>query len=92
MYLQGNLQQVFDALYELGVIDPVLELDWDQALHQLPQHYDHFIEALNAANQYQEDMTTLLSELKKLNESGLNYLAMEVAREFADFHAREVLH
>ena len=28
MFLQGNLQIVFDALYHLGVIDPVLKLDW----------------------------------------------------------------
>ena len=28
MLLQGDLQKVFDALYHLGVIDPVLEMDW----------------------------------------------------------------
>ncbi|MCB0361413.1 MAG: cytochrome [Bdellovibrionales bacterium] len=92
MYLQGNLQKIFDALYELGIIDPILDMDWTQALDRLPEHFDCFIEALDTANRHQENMTTLLAELKKMNELGLNYLAMEVAREFADYHAREILH
>ncbi|MBK7844744.1 MAG: cytochrome [Bdellovibrionales bacterium] len=92
MYLQGNLQQVFDALYELGIIDPVLQMDWGQALEQMPHHLDHYHKAIGAANLYQDDKKTLMDELKKLNESALKYLAMEVAREYADFHAREILH
>lgn len=36
MYLQGNLQAVFDALYHMGVIDPVLEMDWNKALEMVP--------------------------------------------------------
>lgn len=92
MYLQGNLQLVFDALNELGIIDPVLTKDWNKELENLSEHYADFSAALRIANYYQSDKQILLKELKKINESGLSYLAMEVAREFADFHSRQVLH
>ena len=92
MYLQGNLQKVFDALYHLGVIDPVLEMDWSNALDELPAHFDEFMEVVQATNHHNGDFESLMSELKKFNNSALNYLAMEVAREFADFHARDTLH
>ena len=29
MFIQGNLQVVFDALYSVGAIDPVLGMDWE---------------------------------------------------------------
>lgn len=92
MYLQGNLQAVFDALYNLGVIDPVLEMDWAQALEEMGEHGPFIDEALRIANQYQGDPGKLAQELARLDEKTLGYLAMEVAREFADFHARNHLH
>ena len=92
MYLQGNLQELFDALYHLGVIDPVLELDWKEALDELPDHFDEFMEVVQAANGHQGDVQHLMGELEKFDEPALNYLAMEVAREFADYHSRETIH
>jgi len=92
MYLQGNLQAVFDALYHMGVIDPVLEMDWNKALDQMPDHADDFIQVLSIANQCQDDMYELMSNLKKFDQQTLSYLAMEVAREYADYHSRETLH
>jgi len=92
MYLQGDLQKVFDALYNLGVIDPVLEMDWSEAVREMPEHVRDIAEAVRIANDCQTDATLLMSELKKFDERTLGYLAMEVAREFADFHARENLH
>jgi hypothetical protein len=92
MYLQGNLQAVFDALYALGVIDPVLEMDWAQALEEFQLHGTRIEEAVDCANRFQNDVTKLAEELKRFDEKTLGYLAMEVAREFADFHAREHLH
>jgi hypothetical protein len=92
MYLQGNLQAVFDALYHMGVIDPVLEMDWNKALDQMSDHADDFIQVLNIANSCQEDMQELMSNLKKFDQQILSYLAMEVAREYADYHSRETLH
>ncbi len=92
MYLQGNLQAIFDALYHMGVIDPVLEMDWNKALDQIDDHADQFFKVVNIANNYQDDMETLMSNLKKFDQKTLSYLAMEVAREYADYHSRETLH
>ena len=92
MYLQGNLQTVFDALYHMGEIDPVLEMDWNQALDQMPSYADGFFEVLTIANTCQEDSQEMMSLLKKFDQQTLSYLAMEVAREYADYHSRETLH
>ena len=91
MYLQGNLQAVFDALYHMGVIDPVLEMDWGQALDEMNEYEDEFFQVLNVANEYQDDMQTLMVNLKKFDQQTLSYLAMEVAREYAEYHSREHL-
>lgn len=92
MFIQGNLQIVFDALYDMGVIDPVLDLDWKSALDELPKHYDNFHSAIGIVNTHQGDLTDLITQLRSFDEKTLGYVAMEVAREFADFHSREELH
>lgn len=92
MYLQGNLQNIFDALFHMGVIDPVLEMDWGSALDEIAEHEAEFFQVLNVANSYQDDMQTLMANLKKFDQQILSYLAMEVAREYADYHSRETLH
>ncbi len=92
MYLQGNLQAIFDALYHMGVIDPVLEMDWGQALDQMDAHADEFFRVLNVVNSHQDDLEELMLSLKKFDNKTLSYLAMEVAREYADYHSRETLH
>ncbi len=92
MYLQGNLQAIFDALYHMGVIDPVLEMDWSKALDQMDEHADEFFQVLTVVNTSQDDMEALMSSLKKFDKQTLSYLAMEVAREYADYHSRETLH
>jgi len=92
MYLQGNLQTVFDALYHMGVIDPVLKMDWNRALDEMQSRADDISRAVNIANLYQDDLHELVVHLKELDNQTLSYLAMEVAREYADYHARETLH
>lgn len=92
MYLQGNLQAIFDALYHMGVIDPVLEMDWGQALDKINAYEDQFFKVLDVANANQEDAQELMSALKAFDQQTLSYLAMEVAREYADYHSRETLH
>lgn len=92
MYLQGNLQAVFDALYHMGVIDPVLEMDWGKELDQMHMHADSFFAILAVANLHQGDVSELMAKLKEFDEKTLVYLAMEVAREYADYHSRKDLH
>ena len=92
VFLQGNLQAVFDALYYLGVIDPVLEMDWDEAISHMPSYSDSVHEAIQVVNAFKGSGEELAEELRSFDEKTLGFLAMEVAREFADFHARENLH
>ena len=92
MYLQGNLQSVFDALYEMGLIEPVLNMDWSEAITDLRENPDTLNEIIQVINRYQADPNTLKAELEKFDDRTLNYLAMEVAREFADFHSRQEVH
>lgn len=92
MYLQGKLQNMFDALYQLGVIDPVLKMDWQDAMTELPHYLEDLREAMRVANEYHDNTDALVRNLKEFDAKILEYLAMEVAREFADFHAREKLH
>ena len=90
--LQGNLQTVFDALYHLGVIDPVLEKDWTKELERLEGYRVELDRVVQAANSKQNDLNGLVAELGQFDNEILSFLAMEVAREFADFHMREQLH
>jgi hypothetical protein len=92
MYLQGNLQAVFDALYNLGVIDPVLKMDWNKELNELHTYADTFFQAMDVANTHQASVADLMDLLRNFDQRTLSYLAMEVAREFADFHSRDCLH
>jgi hypothetical protein len=92
MLLQGNLQLVFDALHDLGVIDPVLKMDWTAALEEMPLHSEVLDEVVRVANEFQTDPERLQLELRQFDEQSLSYLAMEVAREYANFHTRASLH
>lgn len=92
MFLQGNLQAVFDALYGLGIIDPVLEMDWQDEMKDIGSHYGDLEKAVEVANRFQGDPDDLINHLGQFQEKTLNFLAMEVAREFADFHSREEVH
>jgi hypothetical protein len=92
MYLQGNLQIVFDALYEMGVIEPVLKMNWQDALKEMNKNPHPLFEALKVANCHQNNSEELANQLENFDDEILSYLAMEVAREFADFHSREEIH
>ncbi len=92
MYLQGNLQAVFDALYEMGMIEPVLEMDWKDALGEIKENPEVLAEIMTVVSRYQQDPKALIKALNEFDEQVLSYLAMEVAREFADFHSRNEIH
>lgn len=92
MYLQGNLQLMFDALYEMGVIEPVLKMDWQEALKEMNKNPHPLFEIMKVANLHQGNHEELVSRLESFEENTLSFLAMEVAREFADFHSRNEVH
>ena len=83
---------VFDALYHLGVIDPVLEMDWTKAMDEMPNYSERLTHVITVVNTHQSDTESLVRVLEGFDERTLSYLAMEVAREYADFHSREALH
>ncbi len=92
MFIQGNLQAVFDALYTIGAIDPVLHLDWEAINDEMsknPKHVNHVCESVNACR---GDQSLLINALKNLDEKSLHFVALEVAREFSEFQDRKELH
>ncbi len=92
MYIQGDLQLVFDALYNLGVIDPVLDMDWSEAMSDFSEHHEDLFKAVEVVNATGRDVNSLTRNLGEFDDQTLSYLAMEVAREFADFHSRDEVH
>ncbi len=92
MFIQGSLQTVFDTLYELGVIDPVLKTSWEDAYEKIEKDPSVLSSVIEIVNSCPSDPFLLKQRLRSCDEVALQYLAMEVAREFADFYARTDLH
>ena len=91
-YIQGHLQNVFDALYEMGVIDPVLKMDWAAHLEQMSHQQFQVRRALEKVNDVSANPEQLKKVLSEIEPQVLELLAIEVAREFADFHNRAAVH
>lgn len=92
MYLQGNLQIVFDALFAIGAIDPILKMDWQKVnaeIEKEPQRLHTVCESMNSCS---DDLARMVEILKITDEKSINFLALEVAREFSEFQDRETLH
>ncbi len=92
MFIQGDLQAVFDALYTVGAIDPVLKMDWSKITTEASKHQGLMDEAITALNDCAGDRKSLVSKLNLLEPRVVNYIAVEVAREFAEFTSRSELH
>jgi hypothetical protein len=92
MFLQGDLQVVFDALYSVGAIDPVLKLDWSQITKEMMSQPLLLSEAFQAINACHGDRDLLVQKLHLMDAKSINYIAMEVAREFCEFQDRKELH
>ena len=92
MLLQGDLQAVFDALFDMGVIDPVLNKDWAESLEEISRDPRRLERAIEAVNEGQPSPDAIRQALTRFDGRTLEYLAMEVAREFADYRSRGDLH
>ncbi len=92
MFIQGDLQNLFDALYKLGAIDPVLTMNWQEITDQMAAHPSQVKELFSAVNSCKGDQLQLLEQLKNLKPTQLHFIAMEVAREFVEFSDRNSLH
>jgi hypothetical protein len=87
-HLQGDLQMVFDALFELGVIEPVLKMDWRSRLEEIEAGSPRLAHAVRVANECGHDQTMLNKRLAALGNEALEILALEVAREYAEYQTR----
>lgn len=92
MFLQGDLQRVFDALYHMGVIDPVLKMDWTQEFEKLETQPGILGPVIETVNQCRGGYVELMDELQSFDQQRLNYLAMLVAKELMYFHTNTVVH
>lgn len=92
MFIQGDLQVVFDALYTIGAIDPVLNADWEKINREMtkqPQLVRHLCLEINSCR---GDKSLLVKTLLNMDQRSLEYIAIEVAREFSEFQDRKELH
>lgn len=92
MYLQGNLQLVFDALFTIGAIDPVLKMDWQQVTEEIASEPQRLHSVCASINSCGGNFSRMVEILKTTDSKSINFLALEVAREFCEFQDRETLH
>jgi len=92
MFIQGNLQAVFEALFSVGAIDPVLKSDWHEIAREMEKKPEQYTMALKTINSCGGDITELIEKLSSLDRESINFIAVEVAREFAEFTDRKTLH
>lgn len=92
MFLQGDLQIVFDALYTVGAIDPVLKMDWNEITKDMMGQPQILSDAFQTVNSCKGNRDLLIQKLHSMDPRSVNYIAMEVAREFCEFQDRTELH
>ncbi len=92
MFLQGNLQNLFDALYRVGAIDPVLKMDWSKISESMTHHPEKVQVIYKMVNEHDGSTDQLANKLKSLDFDSLSFIAVEVARELAEFQDRQILH
>lgn len=91
-FIQGDLQAVFDALYQFGAIDPVLKEDW-RALHaEMASSPAAYLRALKQINGCKGNRQEIIKAIATLDRKVMQYIAVEVARELAEFTDRKTLH
>lgn len=92
MFIQGDLQAVFDALFSVGAIDPVLKMDWSKITEDATRNQAGLRGAFEILNSCGGDKAKLIEKLHSFEPQTVNYIAVEVAREFAEFTSRNELH
>ena len=92
MFLQGDLQRVFDALFHMGIIDPVLEMDWQAEFKEIERNPLELAQVVNRVNQISGTYQELMPVLQEYDSRALSHLAMLVAKELVGFHTNKTLH
>lgn len=84
MYLQGNLELLFNVLDSMSCIDEVLTMDWKLFLKQAKPHRKECDRAVNIINNCASDPKKLKKVLSALSPLVLKYLAIEVGLEMLE--------
>lgn len=92
MRLSGNLQTYYDALDELGVIDPLLKTDWSQLDALKLNRYSDFERLIKKMNHLTSVKDIIKKELIGYDAQMIQFFAMEVAKEYAEFHKEKSTH
>lgn len=87
MFLQGHLQKYFDALFQAGVIEPLLKMEWREIQDKKEQKKIYFDQLLTQLNQIPDQ--DLLAFFNELSKDDLYAIAMEVASEYVQFTDRK---
>ena len=92
MFIQGDLQAVFDALYSIGAIDPVLQSDWQKINGEMNANPHKVVHACHSINACSGDRKKIVETLLSMDQVSVEFVALEVAREFCEFQDRKELH
>lgn len=68
MFIQGNLQDLFDALFTMGIIDPALKADWSVVEKEKQKKASQFMEMIQVVNRA-ESKRFLTSRAKQISHS-----------------------
>lgn len=92
MFIQGDLQAVFDALYTIGAIDPVLQADWEKINGEMSADPFKVHTICHSINACSGDRTKIIETLLTMDKKSVSFVALEVAREYSEFQDRKELH
>ncbi|MES2801493.1 MAG: cytochrome [Bdellovibrionota bacterium] len=92
MFIQGDLQAVFDALYTIGAIDPVLQADWEKINGEMNANPRIVHTICHSINSCSGDRKKIIETLLGMDQKAVSFVALEVAREFSEFQDRKELH
>lgn len=91
-FLSGDLDRVFTALYELGMIEPMLGKDWGNLYDRSQFQWKEVGKAIKEINKI-VSIKEMRSYIESLSQEVVEALVLEVAREMAEFQERkETIH
>jgi hypothetical protein len=91
-FLSGDLDRVFTALYELGLIEPMLDKNWKELYRLSESLWPELSSAIRKINKI-SSIKELRVYIESLPQKTVEALVIEVAREMAAFQERrETLH
>jgi len=87
-FLNGDLDQVFTVLYEMGKIEPLLEKDWKQLYQQNHEKWAEVNSVITSINRL-NSKADIRNYLEILPPQMIEALVVEVARELAAFYDKD---